>query len=297
MDRAQAARITRTGQIGEIVRDFLADPEVNRQGPDCADPCFGEPLLAVAAGDDPLWEFLKADIGEFFWRPEEAFRLFFPEASEPGGRLRVISWVLPQTPATLDAQKKEKAYPSLPWSRVRHFGEMINENLRRHVVERLARAGVRACAPALHPSFGGRISDRYHFASNWSERHAAYVAGHGTFGLSDGLITRVGKAHRLGSVVACAELPVTPREYGGPYDWCLHHATGKCGACARRCPAGSVRPIEQGRRDKQKCFDYIRGTTMGHVRDRQLGVEVSACGLCQAGTPCSRGIPGGLPGR
>lgn len=283
--------------VVSIIRDFVADPGTNRQGPDCAEPCFGEPLVAVAAGDDPLWAFLKADIGEFFWTPEEAFRLSFPHGPAPARQLRVISWVLPQTPATLAAQKREKEFPSLPWSRVRHFGEMINEDLRRHVVERLGRCGVRACAPALHPAFGRRMSDRHHFASNWSERHAAHVAGHGTFGLSDGLITRVGKAHRLGSAVACLELPVTPREYAGPYDWCLHHATGKCGACARRCPAGSVRTIEQGRRDKQKCFDYIRQTTEAYVRDHQLGLAVSSCGLCQAGVPCSQGIPRGLPGR
>lgn len=283
--------------VAAIIRDFLADPGVNRQGPACADPCFGEPLVAVAAGDDPLWDFLKADIGEFFWRPEEAFRLAFPEGPVAGERLRVISWVLPQTAATLAEQKQEKEFPSLPWSRVRHYGEMINDDLRRHVVERLAEAGVRACAPALLPAFGRRVSDKYHFASSWSERHAAHVAGHGTFGLSDGLITRVGKAHRLGSVVARIDLTPTPREYLGPYDWCLHHVTGKCGACARRCPAGSVRTIEQGRRDKQKCFDYLRGKTQIFVRERQLGIEVSSCGLCQAGVPCSSGIPKGLPGR
>lgn len=279
--------------IAETIRAFVADPAVNRQGPMCSDPCFREPLVAVAAGDDPLWAFFKRDIGDFVWTPEEAFALAFPDAPASAPDLCVISWVLPQTPQTLAAQARETLFPSLPWSRVRHFGEMINEDLRRHVAAWLCEHEVRACAPALLPGFERTISAKYHFASPWSERHAAYAAGHGTFGLSDGLITRAGKAHRVGSVVAELSLQATPRAYEGPYDWCLHHATGKCGVCARRCPAGSVRPIAQGRRDKQKCFDYIRGTTQAHVRDHQLGIEVSSCGLCQAGLPCSTGIPRG----
>lgn len=274
-----------------IIRRRMADPAVNRQGPDCGDPCFREPLVGVAAGDDALWAFFKKDIGEFFQSPEEAFAEAFPDAPAPAARLRVISWVLPQTPGTLAAHKKEKEYPSLPWSRVRHFGEMVNDGLRSHVVEELAARGVRACAPVLLPSFGRRTSAKYLFASSWSERHAAHVAGHGTFGLSDGLITRAGKAHRVGSVVAECALAPTPREYSGHRDWCLFFAKGTCGACAKRCPAGSIRTPEEGGRDKQRCFDYIRGTTQHYVRDHQLGVEVSSCGLCQAGVPCSAGIP------
>ena len=44
--------------------------------------------------------------------------------------------------------------------------------------------------------------------STWSERHVAYAAGLGTFGLSRGLITARGIAMRCGSVVT--DLPATP---------------------------------------------------------------------------------------
>ena len=50
-------------------------------------------------------------------------------------------------------------------------------------------------------------SDRFGFASTWSERHAAYASGLGTFGLSDGLITPRGQAMRCGSVVARIAVP------------------------------------------------------------------------------------------
>ena len=46
------------------------------------------------------------------------------------------------------------------------------------------------------------MSEKYAYASTWSERHAAYAAGLGTFGLSDGLITAAGQG--MGRAVALA---------------------------------------------------------------------------------------------
>ena len=59
-DNGGGARQGETMDVAAIIRDFLAEPAMNRQGPECDEPCFGEPLVGVAAGDDPLWDFLKA---------------------------------------------------------------------------------------------------------------------------------------------------------------------------------------------------------------------------------------------
>jgi epoxyqueuosine reductase len=59
------------------------------------------------------------------------------------------------------------------------LGEAVNQAARRFLIAHFAAAGHRAMAPALDPRFA--IVD---LRSNWSERHAAYVAGMGTFGLS-----------------------------------------------------------------------------------------------------------------
>jgi epoxyqueuosine reductase QueG len=132
------------------------------------------------------------------------------------------------------------------------------------------------------------------FASTWSERHAAHAAGLGTFGLCDGLITPLGKSIRVGTVVARAPWPANPRPYKGHRDWCLFFATGKCGACIKRCPAGALSPAGH---DKRKCKAYIRGVTSPYVEAKLLGVPVNACGLCQTGVPCERGIPAALQKR
>jgi epoxyqueuosine reductase len=51
------------------------------------------------------------------------------------------------------------------------------------VVGALGEAGYPAVAPVLSPEWEWRESERHVFASNWSERHAAYASGLGTFGL------------------------------------------------------------------------------------------------------------------
>lgn len=79
------------------------------------------------------------------------------------------------------------------------------------------------------------------------------AAGLGTFGLSDGFISEVGKAVRLTSYVVQADLPVTERGDRGPYDWCLYYAKGTCGACMKRCPVGA---ISKDGHDKNRCASY-----------------------------------------
>lgn len=273
--------------ITAAVSDWMDDPANNAIGPNSNRPAFDTPLLGCASGADPLFQWLRNDIGpDFYWLPEHALRLAHPESQ--AGPLSVIAWVLPQTAHTRAAHRRVGDMPSIEWSRARHFGEQVNEALRRFVVELLADEGFDACAPALLPQWERAVSPRYGFASRWSERHAAHACGLGTFGLSDGLITPAGKAVRVGSVVARVELEPTPRTYARHDAWCLHHAVGKCTGCIRRCPAGAI--TEDGH-DKEKCKAYIRGTTAPFVEQAQLGFRVNSCGLCQTGVPCESRNP------
>lgn len=270
---------------------WLADSANNVLAPDSPFPAFEAPLVGAAAGDDPLFAFLKKDIGEdFYWTPEEAFKRAFPQSSVDAGELTVLAWVLPQTERTRLAHRKERELPSMEWSCARCYGEKVNENLRRYVVEFLATKGVDACAPVLSPAWEKRESRRYGFASSWSERHTAHVCGLGTFGLSDGLITPKGKAIRVGSVILQAQLPPTPRPYSTHNEWCLFYAKGKCRACIKRCPVGA---ISEAGHDKKRCKEYIRNVTATHVEREQLGVRVNSCGLCQTKVPCEGKNPVG----
>ena len=63
--------------------------------------------------------------------------------------------------------------------------------------------------------------------SLWSERHAAYVCGLRTFGLSKGLITKKGIAGRFTSLITDLPLLADERAYTDVYEYCT-----RCGACA-----------------------------------------------------------------
>lgn len=275
-------------QIEFLIHEFWATSPGNSLYNETGEKAWDAPLVKVAAGDDPLFARIKADIGDFYWLPEEAYAIAFPDDPTSASELAVVSWVLPQTEATLSDQAVATDLPAERWARSRDFGEKFNCALRMHVAERLSASGLPAVAPERLPGFDYRTSDNFGIASNWSERHTAWIAGHGTFGLSDGLITERGKAVRFGSIVARARLPVDVRPYGDDHQsWCLWYAEGRCGVCIRRCPPKAITPAGH---DKAKCFDYIRGVTAPYAQST-YGTEATPCGLCQTAIPCMRKNP------
>lgn len=284
--------MTSISQIEQIVHEFWASAPSNSLHLETGEKAWDKPHLAVSRGDDPLYLRHKELIGPFLWTPEEAFALAFPDSAVPASELRVISYLLPQTTATKADQRLEQEMPTERWARSRFHGEEFNCELRLHLAEALTRAGHPAVAPERLPGFGYQQSERFGLASNWSERHAAFIAGLGTFSLSDAMITRWGKAVRFGSVVAQIDLPASERSYGDDlHAWCLWYAKGTCGACAKRCPADAI--TTGSGHDKQACFTYIRGTTAPYAT-RTYGTGATPCGLCQVKIPCESQVPQAL---
>jgi len=277
--------------IDFVVRDFvLHSPQNSLQNAE-GEKAWAEPLVGFSRGDDPLYQEFKDHVGPFHWTPLEIFRLTFPESPVTPDQLTVISWILPQTEATKVDHRREMACTSERWARSRVFGEEFNNELRRHVAFRLIKEGFPAVAPALSPLWEMKQSERFGRACTWSERHAAYAAGLGTFGLSDGLITPKGKAMRCGSVVARIQVPATPRPYEDHHAHCLFFAQdGACGKCILRCPIGAI--TEKGH-DKVACEKYLREVMAEHVSSH-FGFKGYACGLCQVNVPCESRIPAGL---
>lgn len=279
-------------QVERIIRNYWADASSNSLHLASGEKAWARPHVAVARGDDPLFLHCKELIGPFLWTPEEAFALAFPKNSLPACELRVISYVLPQTPETRTDQCQATTLPAERWARSRFHGEEFNCELRLHLADTLTRAGHPAVAPERLPGFAYRQSERFGLASNWSERHVAFIAGLGTFGLSDGLITPWGKAVRFGSVVSHIDLPITERSYGDDHQaWCLWYAKGTCGLCAKRCPANAI--TTGAGHDKQACFNYIREVTTPYTT-KTYGTGATPCGLCQVKIPCEAHVPPAL---
>ncbi len=273
--------------VERFIKRLVADSPRNTLGLDSDEPAWDEPLVGLAAGDDPLWQACQDHIGEFLWTPQDIFNLTYPRHPAQPQELTVISWVLPQTKATRSENAGQTVYPSRRWAGARAAGEAFNVELRRILADTLKVQGVLAVAPLLSPLWGWRESAKHGFASNWSERHAAHIAGLGTFGLCDGLITPKGKAVRLGSVVARLEAPATPRPYEGIHDYCLFYSQGNCGKCIPRCPVGA---LSQEGHDKTACKRHVMGTCSAYI-EKNYGFKVEACGLCQVAVPCMDHLP------
>ena len=183
--------------IERAIGKFVQESPANRRKVD-GGRYWDAPLVGFASGNDPLFKQFKKIIGRFHFTPQEIFDLSFGKSKTP---LSVISWILPASEDIRKSNRKEKEYPSLLWAYAREFGEQCNVKLRDHLVSLLQKKGYRAVAPMNSPHWKRLKSPKVGLASNWSERHAAYVCGLGAFGLSDGLITAKGKAIRVGTVV------------------------------------------------------------------------------------------------
>jgi len=263
------------------IKEFAASSPLNRM-PDAPEhSIFEMPLIGYAAGDDPLFETYKMVIAPTHLIPREALALALHKTpAEVPEKLAVISWILPIALETRVSNRAEKLVPSRLWANTRWYGEKFNDALRNFVVQRLNEKGYAAAAPAIQPYFK-TVSNEKGPYSNWSERHAAYAAGLGTFSLSDGFITDKGIAHRCGSVVTDMTFPLSYRGAKTAFSNCLFYADGSCKKCISRCPAGAI--TEQGH-DKIKCQEYAYGKLRYLREEYQVGNP--GCGLCQTKVPC-----------
>lgn len=275
--------------LESIIKDFVTTSPHNNLP--SGDKIWKNPLVGFCRGSDPLFSEFKSHIGNFYWTPSDVIQNSFPHLATDIQELCVISWILPQTEAVKNENAKQELYPSLLWAQAYVLGERLNNLLRLYVVETLQKQGVPAVAPMLSPQFRQEVSQDYGRASTWSERHTAFAAGLGTFGLCDGLITPAGKAMRAGSVVAKLSVAPTPRPYTDPHAYCLFYNSGDCLECMRRCPVGAISPTGH---HKGKCARHVNETAAEYAKKNYHLDKAHCCGLCQTKVPCSSQIPATL---
>ena len=224
---------------------------------------FDTPLIGYAAADDALFKTFRNDtvVGACFQPPDS----WLP------GAATVISYFLPFTRKIRDSNRLA-GLPSEEWVSARIDGEIFNNAVRAFLVGLIENLDAKAVSPAADPRF--RINNNI---SNWSERHVAFAAGLGTFGLHRGLITSKGTAGRFGSVVTTMCLEPVSRPYTSHNEYCLFFTSGKCGACIKRCPPAAI--TKQGK-DNKACSDYIDNEIEPRFAPRY------GCGKCNISVPC-----------
>ena len=177
---------------------------------------------------------------------------------------------------------------SLRYNNCRWLGEVPRNKLGTYVSELLRERGYYAVTPGRASFFKSFSLPNGQRTSIWSERHAAYAAGLGTFSLTDALITRKGLAMHCGSVVTTLRLPPSPRPYSSHKEYCSFFREGGSGLCAVRCPVGAITAEEH---DKIRCNQYFQ-YDLAHFlnKDGYIGKYVG-CALCMTGVPCEAKIP------
>jgi epoxyqueuosine reductase QueG len=275
--------------IGGEIKRFVKDDTGNRLERVDGSPIFEEPLVGFVAGDDPIFGHLKQVIGEFHLTPVEVMETIARERGLPvpaAAEIGVISYVLPISRRTRKENAGMTDRPSERWAHTRLFGEQFNRKVQAHLVSVLEEKGHFAVAPEMEERlFRMLLDEKVGWASTWSQRHTAFAAGLGTFGLSDGLITAAGKGHRVGSVVVDHALNSSQRTEE-VYRDCLSHRELGCRTCIKRCPADA---ISEAGHDKARCMEFVMKQIP--VVKEEYGIDIYGCGLCQTGVPCEAGIP------
>lgn len=238
---------------------------------------FENPLIGFAAADDPLFEeYLKPEIiGPGYYTPLK----WLPSAGT------VVSFFLPFTEKVRSSNRADASYPSQEWLYGRIEGQAFISRYMKNLKQVLCDQGIMTCVPSLDERFGIQfvpisekgISD-FRASSRWSERHAAYACGLGTFGLSRGFITEKGMAGRLASIIVSEKWKADERNYTGVYDYCI-----RCGACAAKCPVHAISP-EKGK-NNILCNEHLESMKLKYA-------PRYGCGKCQVGVPCEFRAPG-----
>lgn len=271
--------------IGETLRRLVTEHEGNWSD-SLADRYYDAPFVKFASGDDPLFEEYKQIIGPWHRTPREAFEAAFGAGSWRGGT--VISWASPYSKALRDSNRQQKERPSREWAQAYYFSSKImQKQVRSGIVDLLARHGHRGVAPADSGWFS-IVDTPSGKSSTWSERHAAYAAGLGTFGRNDGFISEKGMAVMLNSVITDAVFAPDGRTAEHHLANCLLVTKNSCGACIRRCPAGA---ISRDGHDKKACQAYAYGEESVKLA-ASYGVQGPAgCALCMVNVPCEFANP------
>lgn len=220
-----------------------------------------KPIVKFATTDDKGFEQLKASVGENHLMPNDLL-----ENSKS-----VITYFLPSNEAIANSNINGKN-SSKEWSIAYIETNQLIIDLNNHIREYLEKKDYQcSLIPATH-NF-----DEETLMSQWSHRHIAEIAGLGTFGLNNMLITEAGCCGRIGSIVSTVELIPSKKVSA---ENCLFKLNGSCGICVDRC---SFEALTYEGFNRNQCYQIC---LMNDEYHSDLGVT-DVCGKCCVNVPCS----------
>lgn len=225
-----------------------------------------EPLVAYARADDPLFDKLKTIVGPTHSLPKD----FLQDAQT------VITYFIPFSQEIIDSNLVGR-FSSQMWAIAYMETNRLIGTVNKSLQDSLNRQGHKTVfVPTTH-NFNKKT-----LLSDWSHRSAAYIAGLGTFGLNNMLITKKGCCGRIGSLVTSLMVSPTKR-YNR--ELCIYKAGRSCGRCIEKCVNDALK-IEGF--DRHKCYEMCLVNN-----ERLCGPDniADVCGKCLVGLPCSTTVP------
>ena len=248
-------------RIDEIIKNFVEDYSKNKD----INTRWKEPLVAYADGLDDDFYNLKNLVSPTHNLPTD----FLEDAKT------VIAYFLPFEDEIIKSNI-EGIHSSKQWAlayvETNKLIAGINENLN----EKLKDLGYDSvCVPATH-NF-----DEKKLISDWSHRHAAFIAGIGSFGLNNMLITEKGCCGRVGTLITNLKIEPTERKRE---ENCLYKYGINCRKCVDRCVN---RALSLDFFDRHRCYEMC-------LENAGLNEEIGladVCGKCLVNLPCSTRNP------
>ena len=283
--------------IENAIKEFIYTSPLNHLTAFNNEPIVGEPIVAFANGNEQIFQDLKTIVDEFHLTPREILEKhvgsknwrFSPTTNID--HISVISWALPLTKETRRMERTAPLGGSPRYNHSRWIGIRLYENLEKYVASLLEVLRINAVAPTQSKFFEIKEMSGGWLVANWSEKHVAYASGLGTFGLNGLVITSLGCAVYLGSVVCDIELAPTQR-HPSHMGNCTFYQDGSCRQCIEHCPGSAIN--QQGR-SNIKCLKNLRDEQWIKVKnlglDKDLVGPAPSCGQCSIGVPCEEKIP------
>ncbi len=220
------------------------------------DVIWRDPLVGLGDARSPLFPEIRK-IGN---RAQKMPQDYMPDATT------VISYFLPFREDIVEGNAGGDM-PTFDWADAYTLTNTMAVDMNRFIASKVEGLGYHAVVP----EDAGVIVDRTY--SCWSQRHVARIAGLGSFGMNNMLITESGCCGRYFSVITDV-----PCDHDAPFvgERCLHKIDGSCGLCMRACPCGAL---------SDDAFD--RDACETQCSSNAKVVSVTVCGKCSAGMPCA----------
>lgn len=208
-----------------------------------------------------------------------------PEDVLPDARV-VLSYYIPFTRelAKTNAEAGRLAAPE--WALAYEETNAMFVFLNAHLIAFLEELGYRAAVPQASKTF-----DWEKLKSDWSQRHMAYAAGLGTFGVNNMLITKNGCCGRYNSIVT--NLDVEP-DAPLAEELCLYKKNGSCLVCVKNCPVGALTTTGYNRKicyaltEENAAIHTEFGSSYQDGKSNNPGNTGShVCAKCVTASPCA----------